>query len=272
MYDVVAARRAADCPARSSPSRRRVTVVQAYEYTGGLAPGAPVAAAGAPLSARLGPGLLGGVFDGLLRPLSGAGDWLTPGATRARRRRPASGRSRRRWRRARPWRRATCSARSATPARCRCRCSCRPGVAGAVDRVAAGRRATPPTRCWPWSAAPTVRAGRPRGRSRRPRPCRERLDAAEAAAHRPAGARPALPGRPRQHGGRAGRLRHRQDGAAAADRQVVRRRRDRLRRLRRARQRDGRRRRRARRARRTRAPAAGSPTGPSSSPTPRTCR
>ncbi|MGZ4494442.1 MAG: hypothetical protein ACXVWU_07075, partial [Nocardioides sp.] len=59
------------------------TVVQAYEDTGGLAPGAPVEPVGAPLSARLGPGLLGGVFDGLLRPLSGAGDWLTPGATRA---------------------------------------------------------------------------------------------------------------------------------------------------------------------------------------------
>ena len=56
-----------------------VATVQAYEYTGGLGPGAPVEPAGGPLSARLGPGLLGGVFDGLLRPLSGAGDWLEPG-------------------------------------------------------------------------------------------------------------------------------------------------------------------------------------------------
>ena len=47
--------------------------VQAYEYTGGLAPGDAAAGRGEPLSARLGPHLLGGVFDGLLRPLEGAG-------------------------------------------------------------------------------------------------------------------------------------------------------------------------------------------------------
>jgi V/A-type H+-transporting ATPase subunit A len=51
---------------------------QAYEYTGGLAPGDPVRAVGRPLAARLGPGLAGAVFDGLLRPLAGAGVWLTP--------------------------------------------------------------------------------------------------------------------------------------------------------------------------------------------------
>jgi V/A-type H+-transporting ATPase subunit A len=49
----------------------RVTV-QAYEDTGGLAPGDPARALRRPLSARLGPGLLGQVFDGLLRPLSNA--------------------------------------------------------------------------------------------------------------------------------------------------------------------------------------------------------
>ena len=53
---------------------------QAYEYTGGLTPGDPVRARGEPLSARLGPGLLGGVFDGLLRPLADAPTWLGPGA------------------------------------------------------------------------------------------------------------------------------------------------------------------------------------------------
>ncbi|MGH8833704.1 MAG: V-type ATP synthase subunit A [Actinomycetes bacterium] len=63
-------------------------MVQAYEYTGGLAPGAPALPQHAPLSALLGPHLLGGVFDGLLRPLAGAGDRLTPagrsaGPTRA---------------------------------------------------------------------------------------------------------------------------------------------------------------------------------------------
>jgi V/A-type H+/Na+-transporting ATPase subunit A len=60
---------------------------QAYEYTGGLAPGAPVRRLGHPLSADLGPGLLGSVYDGLLRPLATAGIWLEPGATS----RPASG-------------------------------------------------------------------------------------------------------------------------------------------------------------------------------------
>ena len=50
--------------------------LQAYEYTGGLTPGDPALPQGAPLSARLGPGLLGGVFDGLLRPLTTAPTWL----------------------------------------------------------------------------------------------------------------------------------------------------------------------------------------------------
>ena len=62
--------------------RGRVTSIQSYEYTGGLTAGAPVAAQGRPLSARLGPGLLGGVFDGLLRPLSTAPTWLSPAAQR----------------------------------------------------------------------------------------------------------------------------------------------------------------------------------------------
>ncbi|GAB2467306.1 ATP synthase subunit A [Streptosporangium sandarakinum] len=56
--------------------------VQAYEYTGGLAPGHRAERRGAPLSALLGPHLLGGVFDGLLRPLDGAGLWLDPAAPR----------------------------------------------------------------------------------------------------------------------------------------------------------------------------------------------
>ncbi|RZU53390.1 V/A-type H+-transporting ATPase subunit A [Krasilnikovia cinnamomea] len=59
----------------------RVTI-QAYEYTGGLRPGDPVRGTHAPLTARLGPGLLGGVFDGLLRPLTGGPVWLRTG-TRA---------------------------------------------------------------------------------------------------------------------------------------------------------------------------------------------
>ena len=55
----------------------RVTL-QAYEYTGGLKVGNTVEATGAQLTGLLGPGLLGQVFDGLMRPLSSAPLWLTP--------------------------------------------------------------------------------------------------------------------------------------------------------------------------------------------------
>ena len=58
-----------------------VVTVQAYEYTGGLRVGDQARTTRRPLSARLGPGLLGHVFDGLLRPLSAAPVWLTPGHT-----------------------------------------------------------------------------------------------------------------------------------------------------------------------------------------------
>ena len=44
-------------------------VVQVYEETRGLAVGEPARGTGAPLTAVLGPGLLGGMFDGLQRPL-----------------------------------------------------------------------------------------------------------------------------------------------------------------------------------------------------------
>ena len=54
--------------------------LQAFEYTGGLMAGDAVRRTGRPLSARLGPGLLGRVFDGLLRPLSSAPTWLSPQA------------------------------------------------------------------------------------------------------------------------------------------------------------------------------------------------
>ena len=59
---------------------REVATVQAYEYTGGLTPGDHVVGRGEQLSAWLGPHLLGAVFDGLLRPLAGAGPWLDPAA------------------------------------------------------------------------------------------------------------------------------------------------------------------------------------------------
>jgi len=47
-------------------------VVQVYEDTTGLRPGNEVRGDGVPLSIRLGPGLLGCIFDGLLRPLPDA--------------------------------------------------------------------------------------------------------------------------------------------------------------------------------------------------------
>jgi V/A-type H+/Na+-transporting ATPase subunit A len=66
-------------PAEVVAIRGEQVTVQAYEYTGGLGPGAGIVALGRPLSASLGPGLLGGVFDGLLRPLHSAPTWLAPG-------------------------------------------------------------------------------------------------------------------------------------------------------------------------------------------------
>jgi V/A-type H+-transporting ATPase subunit A len=59
--------------------RGATATLQAYEYTGGLAPGDPARARGQQLSAGLGPHLLGGVFDGLLRPLDATVPWLEPG-------------------------------------------------------------------------------------------------------------------------------------------------------------------------------------------------
>ncbi len=61
-----------------------VVTAQAYEYLGGMRVGDPASGLGRPLSAPLGPGLLGGIFDGLLRPLGGAADFLVPGALGAR--------------------------------------------------------------------------------------------------------------------------------------------------------------------------------------------
>ncbi|MGH8866429.1 MAG: V-type ATP synthase subunit A [Actinomycetes bacterium] len=81
MFDVVLLG-PAGVPGEVVAIRDGLVTAQAYEDTGGLGPGASVVTEGIPLSARLGPGLLGGVFDGLLRPLSGASTWLAPGAVR----------------------------------------------------------------------------------------------------------------------------------------------------------------------------------------------
>jgi V/A-type H+-transporting ATPase subunit A len=59
-------------------------VAQVYEDTTGLRPGVEIVGSGAPLSIALGPHLLGGIYDGLLRPLArsadGALDHVRPGA------------------------------------------------------------------------------------------------------------------------------------------------------------------------------------------------
>ena len=59
-------------------------VVQVYEDTTGLRPGVAIEGTGLPLAIPLGPGLLGNIFDGLLRPLSGTGSaFVQPGMRRA---------------------------------------------------------------------------------------------------------------------------------------------------------------------------------------------
>jgi V/A-type H+-transporting ATPase subunit A len=55
-------------------------VAQIYEDTTGLKPGDVITGAGEPLSVKLGPSLLGQIFDGLLRPLGPAGPFVRPGA------------------------------------------------------------------------------------------------------------------------------------------------------------------------------------------------
>ena len=54
------------------------SVIQVYENTRGLAVGEPVTGTGTPLTARLGPGLLSGIFDGLQRPLQRLSAFMTP--------------------------------------------------------------------------------------------------------------------------------------------------------------------------------------------------
>lgn len=55
-------------------------VAQIYEDTTGLRPGDSLIGTGGPLSVRLGPGLLGGIFDGLLRPLKTGESFISRGS------------------------------------------------------------------------------------------------------------------------------------------------------------------------------------------------
>ncbi|MGD2112065.1 MAG: V-type ATP synthase subunit A, partial [Gammaproteobacteria bacterium] len=59
-------------------------VIQVYEDTSGLRPGDPVNGTGSELSVKLGPALLGNIFDGLLRPLASQGRYAEPGAAQTR--------------------------------------------------------------------------------------------------------------------------------------------------------------------------------------------
>ncbi len=57
--------------------------IQVYEETAGIGPPEPVVSTGHPLSAELGPGLMGGIFDGIQRPLevirAQVGDYIQKG-------------------------------------------------------------------------------------------------------------------------------------------------------------------------------------------------
>ncbi|MFD2110844.1 V-type ATP synthase subunit A [Thiorhodococcus fuscus] len=63
--------------------RGHQAVVQTYESTDGVRPGEPAIGIGWPLSVELGPGLMGGIFDGVQRPLSKialeSGDYIRRG-------------------------------------------------------------------------------------------------------------------------------------------------------------------------------------------------
>jgi V/A-type H+/Na+-transporting ATPase subunit A len=61
----------------------KTAVVQTYESTDGVRPGEPAVGLGWPLSVELGPGLMGGIFDGVQRPLEKiallSGDYIRRG-------------------------------------------------------------------------------------------------------------------------------------------------------------------------------------------------
>ena len=192
MFDVVDVGR--EPPAgRGRRHPRDVATVQAYEYTGGLAPERPARSRGAPLSAPLGPHLLGGIFDGLLRPLSGAGVWL--GLTTA-----SSAPGSRQFAFAPS---LTAGAVVARAPRCGHRGRrrpvptaywCRPASADQSSRCGPLARARRTGSSRPW---PAPRSASPSSWPVRvPRPCPPAPERRSAAAHRPARRRHALPDHP----------------------------------------------------------------------------
>ncbi len=68
---------------QKQPGGRHITTCQIYEETAGLKPGEPAVTTGLPLSAVLGPGLIGQIFDGIQRPLpsikDATGDFIQRG-------------------------------------------------------------------------------------------------------------------------------------------------------------------------------------------------
>jgi len=66
-------------PAEVTSIRSGLVTAQAFESTQGLCVGDVARALGMPLSARLGPFLLGGIYDGMLRPLDPTRPWLGVG-------------------------------------------------------------------------------------------------------------------------------------------------------------------------------------------------
>ena len=150
--------------------------VQAYEYTGGLRPGDPARSLGEPLSVPLGPGLLGGVFDGLLRPLAGAPAWLAPGTM-------SQGGEEREW----PWRAQVKTGDQVGPGDClgvigaagavEHRVLVPPRLSGAVTAVREGPCPSHGAVAGVAGVDVSLRTSWP---IRRPRPARERLEGSEA--------------------------------------------------------------------------------------------
>jgi V/A-type H+-transporting ATPase subunit A len=156
--------------------RDGTATVQAYEYTGGLRPGDPASSLGESLSVPLGPGLLGSVFDGLLRPLAGAPAWLAPGTTSQRG-------QEREW----LWRARVQTGDQVSPGDClgvieaagavEHRVLVPPGLSGAVTAVREGPCPTDGAVASVAGVDVPLRASWP---VRRPRPARNRLEESEA--------------------------------------------------------------------------------------------